>query len=261
MPVPRSFRLAAALVPLLASAAVQAQTATKPDGLWRGSGAAAFSLTAGNTSATTMSLQADLARATPQNRWAFVASGNHGRSRVAGVRSTTANKWAGAGQYDHAERPPWYAFVRVAMEGDELIDLGLRSTLALGLGYKLVEGKPLTINVFAGGAHSMDRYSTPQTIDGRSGTRFFRHSVYLGEESVHQLSPTTTLRQRLELTPGISGDRAVLARFNAALAVAITSTLNVQLSVIDSYNGRPPAGNRRNDLGVFFGINVKLGAS
>jgi len=83
----------------------------------------------------------------------------------------------------------------------------------------------------------------------------------VGEESSHVLSATTTFKQRLEFYPGLSGDKAKIAKFTAGLAVAMSSTLNLTAGLTDSYNSAPPAGNKKNDLGIFTGINVKLGAN
>ncbi|MCY7315144.1 MAG: DUF481 domain-containing protein [Rubrivivax sp.] len=254
-----ALRAAALMGLLVLSAGAWAQIVTPPDGQWRGTGGAALSATSGNTDTAVLGLQADLARATPDNRLALLTSANYGRNRAQGVRNTTASKWALAGQYDHNQLPPLYAFTRLGFEGDEVIALALRSTVAAGVGYKVLQGQPTTLNLFVGGAYSSDRYRREQTVDGVAGRRFSRVSFYLGQESVHTLTANTIFKQRLELYPGWSGDRAVLARFNAALLVAMTSSLSVSLSFVNSYNSNPPAGNRRNDAALLVGINAQFG--
>jgi len=77
---------------------------------------------------------------------------------------------------------------------------------------------------------------------------------------MHRLSPTVSLKQRLDLYPGVSGDKAVLATFNAGLSVAMSTTLSLTVGLTDSYNSKPPLGTKSSDLGLFTGINVKFGA-
>lgn len=98
------------------------------------------------------------------------------------------------------------------------------------------------------------------TIGGETHTRFDRCALLLGEESSHQLSQTTTFKQRLEVYPGLSGDKPVIAKFNAGLGVAMSSTLSLTVGLIDTYNSKPPAGLKKNDVGLFTGVSVKLGA-
>ena len=245
---------------LVAITSATAWAQTKTDGEWRGLAGAAMALTSGNTSSSALSLNADLARATAADKISLGANANYARSKANGVSSTTANKWAGFGQYDYNLSPQLFVFGKLGLEGDDLIKLSLRSTLATGLGYKLVDTKEMSFNVFGGAAYSTDKYDTVQSIGGKSGKSFSRASLFLGEESSHTLSASTSFKQRLELYPGVSGDKAVLAKFTAGLAVAVSSTLNLSVGLVDNYNSKPAAGAKKNDLGLFTGINVKFGA-
>ncbi len=248
------------LLALASLAATGASAQIKTDGLWRGVGGAALAMTSGNSNSTAMSLNADMARATSADKISVGANANYARSKVGGVTSTTANKWSGFGQYDYNLSPRLFAFGKLGLEGDDLTDMALRTSLAAGLGYKLVDTKETSFNVFGGAAYTVDQYDATKTIGSKTAKSFSRASIYLGEESSHTLSASTTFKQRLELYPGISGDKAVLAKFSAGLGVAISSTLNLTVGLVDSYNSKPPAGTKKNDVGLFTGINVKFGA-
>ncbi len=255
--------LPVSLLGLALLAAVPAARADdKTDGLWRGNGAAAFSYTSGNTSSRALLLSVDAVRATTADKITLGANANYGRSRAAnGVNETTANKWSAGGQYDFNLSPRVYAFGKLGLEGDKLSDLDLRGLLAGGLGYKLISTPETSFDLLAGIAYTSDRYGDPQTIGDKTGTRFSRTSLMLGEASSHQLSSTVTFKQRLELYPGFTGDKAKLAKFTAGLGVAMSSTMQLTVGLIDNYNNKPPAGQKKNDVGVFTGINVKFGAS
>ena len=246
-------------VPPLAPPPLQSQ-GLKMDGRWRGSGGAALAATRGNSETSSALLSFELARATFNDKISFGGNLNQGRSRVEGEDKTTSDKWAVTGQYDHNLNPQQYTFVKLGFESDKLAQLDLRTTLALGTGYKLLDTKENSFALLAGAARSLDRYRSPVTIDGETTTRFARTSLFVGEESQHQLTASTLFKQRLEFYPGVSGDRAKLVKLNAGLGVAINSSMNLTVGVTGTYNSNPPDGQKRADAGLFTGVNVKLGA-
>lgn len=233
----------------------------KTDGEWRGTGGLAFSSTSGNSTSTAWALNADMARATVQDKITLGASSNYARSKANGTTSTTANKWASFGQYDYNLSSNVFAFGKLGAEGDALTELTLRTTLAGGLGVKLFDTQTLSLNVFGGAAYTTDRYDTAQTIGSRTGKTFSRSSLLLGEESTHQLASNTSFKQRLEVYPGLTGDKATLVKFSAGLAVAVSSNLNATIGLTDNYLSKPPMGTKKNDLGLFTGVSVRFGAN
>ncbi len=252
---PRLLLIAAGLF-----AITPAHAETTPDGLWRGAGGAALAITSGNSEATTLNLNADMAVATAADKLSLGGAYNYGKSKAAGLTSTTADKWNAYGQYDYNLSAKTFVFGKLGLEADKLTHLDLRATVAGGLGYKLIDTKELSFSLFGGAAHSRDSYGVTQTIGTTTGKHFSRTSLYLGEESAHQLSATTSFKQRLEFYPGLSGDKAKIAKFSAGLAVAMSSMMNLTVGLTDSYNSAPPAGTKKNDVGLFTGINVKLGS-
>jgi putative salt-induced outer membrane protein len=247
--------LAAACV-LSTNAMAQAKT----DGLWRGLGGAALSSTSGNTNSSSFLLTAEASRATATDKISLGGMANYARNKTDGVRKTTSKKWATFGQYDFNLTPDLFAFGKLGLEGDALIDLSLRTSLASGLGYKIINTEPNTFTVFGGLGYVTDKYSVAQTVGAKTATSFSRVSLYVAEESTHQITPTVAFKQRLDVYPGFSGDKAILAKFMAGLSVAMSSTLNLTVGLTDSYNSKPPVGFKKNDLGLFTGINVKFGA-
>jgi putative salt-induced outer membrane protein len=206
-------------------------------------------------------MNVDMASLTTTDKITLGGNINYGRAKVDGVNKTTSDKWATFGQYDYNLTPQLFVFGKLSFEGDNVANLTLRSTLAGGVGYKVIETKEMTFNVFGGAAYSTDKYDVRQTIGSRIGTKFSRSSLFLGEESTHQLSASTSFKQRLELYPGLTGDKAKIAKFSAGLAVAMSSTLSLNVGLTDTYNSAPPSGQKKNDLGIFTGVNLKLGAN
>lgn len=232
-----------------------------PDGQWRVEGGVALSLSAGNANQLSLALNGNAVRATLLNKDTLGGSAMYTRSRLGGVDKTTVSRWAVFGQHDRNLTPRVFAHVKLGLEADPVVNLVLRRVPAVGLGYKFIDSPQTSFNVFWGAAYSMDRYDVPQTIAGVSGLQFSRGSVYVGSEASHTLAGGTQLRQRLEVYSGVSGDRAVLVRLMAGVAVPLTRTLNLTVRLTDSFNSRPPAGSRRNDLGLFTGVQLRFGGS
>jgi putative salt-induced outer membrane protein len=232
----------------------------KTDGLWRGSGGLALSATSGNNRSNSLQLNADAVRATAADKITFGAAANYASNKNSGAKQTTSNKWGLFGQYDFNLTPRLFAFGRLGLDGDELIDLNLRTGVAAGLGYKLIDTKETSFELFGGVGYTTDKYDVAQTVGNKTDTKFSRTSLYLGEASSHQLSATTSFKQRLDLYPGLTGDKAKLAKFTAGLTVAMSSTLGLSVGVVDTYNSKPPVGVKKNDFGVFTGVTVKFGA-
>jgi putative salt-induced outer membrane protein len=259
--VPMHRRIPAGLTALgLLAWGAPAQADVKPDGRWRGNGGAALAATSGNNETSSALLSFELVRATLIDKINLGGNLNHGRSRVDGERKTTADKWNLNGQYDYNVTPQLYSFAKLGLESDKVADLRLRTTVAAGSGYKLVDTPENSFSLLGGAARSIDRYRVPVTIDGLTSQRFARTSLFVGEESQHQLTASTTFKQRLEYYPGLSGDRAKLVKLSSGLGVAINATINLTVGLTDTYNSNPPDGQKRNDVGLFTGINVKLGA-
>lgn len=226
-----------------------------------GNAGAALSATSGNTSSTAVLLKADMARLTDADKISLGGNINYARSEADGVKKTTANQVGAFGQYDYNIGPRLFAFGRLTLNRDEVTELDLRSAIGTGLGWKLIDTKPLRFSVFGGVGYTADRYGVAKTIAGKTDTRFSRASLFLAEESTHVVSSALNFKQRLEVLPGISGDKATLVKFTADVGVAINSTMSLTVGLIDTYDSEPPAGQKKNDVSLFTGINVKLGAS
>lgn len=249
-----------ALACMAAAAPALAEDKPRADGQWRGNAGAAVSATSGNTSSTAVLLNADLARLTEADKITVGGHIQYARSEVDGVEETTANQIGAFGQYDFNLSPRLFAFGRLALDRDTLIDLNLRTALNGGLGWKLVDRDDLRFTVFGGLGVAEDRYDAPQTVDGETDTRFRRTTLLLAEESEHALSATTSVKQRLEFLPAIAGDGGHRLNLRADLAVAINSTVGLTVGLISHYDSAPPAGTKSTDTSLFTGLNVKLGA-
>ncbi len=246
---------AAALSLCAGAAFAQAKT----DGQWRGLAGASISTTSGNSSTNNILLNVDMARLTAADKISTGGYINRGSSKAAGVTTTTNNKWGLNGQYDYNLTPRTYVFGKLGLEGDKVIDLSLRRTLAGGMGYKVINTATTTFDVFGGLASIHSKYNSNQLIGGVTGTGFSTTSLLLGEESSHKLSDAIFFKQRVELYPRLSGDGGTLAKATANLGVALSAGMSLNVGLVDNYNASPGAGLKKNDLALFTGVSMNLG--
>ncbi len=230
-------------------------------GQWVGLAGASLAAASGNTSSMALVVNLDLSRLTDEHKTSLSASINEAKNKADGESSTTAGKWSVAGQYDHNFTPDWFAFGKLGFERDRVIDLSLRTLSSAGVGTHVLRNDVHSLDVFGGLAYSRERYEVDKTIGGDVGQRFSSTAVLLGQESSHKLTDTVFFKQRLEYYRGLSGQLENLIRFNASLNVAMTKTLSLSVSLIDTYNSRPADGQKKNDALLLTGVNVKLGGS
>ncbi len=252
--------------PLLLSTAVAASlyaaaafAQTPPDDRWHGAVGAALSATSGNTNSASVQFNADASRAAITHKITLGSMVQYARGRNNGMTETTANRWAFNGRFDQNFGVHKFAFTKLELESDKLSHLSLRTSLAGGVGVRLLDTPDNSVDLLGGVGYSADSYNAPQTIDGQTGTRFSRPSIFLGESSSHQLTSTVTLKQRLDVYTGLGGNRANLLKFKGDLAVALNSHLNLTVGLTDNYNSNPPVGQVSNDAGLFTGVNLKFG--
>lgn len=233
----------------------------KAKGRWTGLAGLSLAATSGNTSSHALVLNLDLSRLTDRHKTSLSASVNEARSKVDGESNTTAGKWSVAGQYDRNLTGQRFAFAKLGFERDRVIDLSLRTLSSTGLGWHVLrsdDGSDHSLDIFGGLAYSRERYKVDKTIAGDTGQRFASTAVLLGQESSHQLTDTVFFKQRLEYYRGLNGQLENLVRFNASLNVAMTRTLSLSVSLIDTYNSNPAVGQKKNDASLLTGVNIKL---
>ncbi|MEJ7139245.1 DUF481 domain-containing protein [Amphibiibacter pelophylacis] len=255
----------------LSLAAAGTAMAQAQDGQWRGSVGASGAITQGNSESRSVAISGNLNRATAVDRITLNALINRaqGTARVLnadGTLSSTsqnvaANNASLFGQYDYNITSDIYGYGNLGFLRDGQQDLNLRTSVGAGLGYHVIKAPDMTFDVYGGLGYSADKYGSNKTVNGETGTSFSRASVVLGEASTHAIGPQLTAYQSVELQPGISGDKAMLIKATAGGSVALTNTISATLGLTNNYNSKPALGNKKNDLSILTGVNVKLGAN
>lgn len=250
----RHFLALAVGLGLTSLAQAQAQATVKADGQFRAALGLGASLSSGNAKSSNLSLTGDGARLTDQDKVSVYGNALYARS--GGV--TTSEQMRLGGRYDYNLGPALFAFGSLDFDRNKFANLTLRSQLGAGLGWHAMKTPSTTWDLFGGLGYTSDRYVAATLIDGADRTRYGYATVLLGEESTHKLSATTSLKQRLTLSPNLKHRGEFRANWDAGLAVAMTKALNLNVGFSVAHNSEPGAGRKTTDTLLTTGVSVKF---
>jgi putative salt-induced outer membrane protein YdiY len=247
------FALAAALL-LPAFAQAQAQATVKPDGQWRYALGAAASLARGNTSSTNVNLSGDAVNMTSFSKWDIAARSQYAKSDGA----TTANNYDLATQYNRDVTPQWFGFGRASFLRDQPANVSSRWSTFGGVGNHVVRTDANTWDVSAGLGYTRDRYVSPALTDNGLQESYGHFEALLAEESSHQLTGNTSLKQKLSVFPDLRQRGNYRAVFDTGLSVAMNATMSLTAGLNYRYNSDPGVGVKKGDALFVTGISVKI---
>jgi putative salt-induced outer membrane protein YdiY len=217
-----------------------AQTAPKPDGLWRGSLGLGATATSGNTDSAAFAINGDMVRQTDIDKTSGYVQSAYGRSETGGNTERTSDLARAGGKYDRDLNDRTFGFGLVELERNMLVDLELRSVIASGLGYHLIK-RPgiMTFDVSTGPAYNRENYTT--------NTREFMEWL-VAEESIHALTPTVSYRQRLSYYANLKESGEFRVVFDTGFVLKVTSRWSATITLNDRYQSNPLPGLKKNDL-------------
>jgi putative salt-induced outer membrane protein YdiY len=236
-------RSATVLVVLVAfstfTGATLAQTASKPDGLWRGAIGAGMSATSGNTDSTNFNVSADAVRETNYDKLNGYLQALYGTRENGGATEKTSELIRAGGGYNRDTNHRYFGFGTLDFERNGLIDLDLRSVFAGGIGYHIIRSERLNFDISTGPAYNREQYKTL--------TRDALEWLF-AEESTHTLNPAVSFRQRLTYYPSLreSGEYRVV--FDGGFVFKITERWNATMTLNDRYQSNPLVGVKKNDV-------------
>lgn len=247
----RSTALAALLAaPMLASA----QVTLKPDNQWRYLFTAGANAATGNNEAISLNLVGEAARVSAIDKWTFLGQAAYAHSDG----ETNTERFALGTQYTRDLNPVWFGWGSADALRDKLANLSSRLSVASGVGYHLIKNDTTTFDVSGGLGYSRDRFIEPTEIDGSLRDGYGRLELVLAEESQHQLTQTTSLRQRLALYPNLRDTGEYRASFDTNVTVAMTQAMNLTAGVQVRYNSDPGVGVKKTDAMFVTGVSWRF---
>lgn len=244
----------------LAAAESASMAALPPDtDEWGGRMTASLALAAGNRQTAAARVDVDVSKRQAGGKTSVVAAVSESQSGRGDRRETTAGRWAGTVEHDRDLSPASFAFVRVGAGQDRILDLRLRTQVSVGVGRRVLRNPDETLDVSFGVGRTVSRYGERKTIGGQTDTRFASNVLVLGNEYTRQITRNVQLKQRVEGTMSVDGDRNQALNFSTVLSVDMTRTLALTVAFTDVYARRVAAGQRRNDATLTTGLSLRLG--
>ncbi len=236
----------------LGASAAFAQTAPKPDGMWRGAIGLSAAAARGNTETTTLGLNADMVRQTTNDKMGFYLQDIFaGSKNAAGEKSVSAQIFRIGGKYDRDITDKLYGFGGLDFEHDKLAGVKRRILPQVGVGYHVIKSEPTTFDVFTGVAYNETTfYIDPKRRDAE---------LLIGEESIHKISPSTAIRQRLAMYSPFDDLSDYRLQFDAGLNTAIIGGWNLVVNYTYRHNSSPPTGRKKGDSLIFTGLQYAWG--
>jgi putative salt-induced outer membrane protein len=241
-------------VPLAASFA-HAQVTTKPDGVFRSLFGVAASVSGGNTRATTVTLTGETVLQTDHSKWGMGARAFYAR----GEEGTTAANMAFGTQYDQdLFNNDYFSVLKFDYMRDHPSNISARFGAYGGLGRHLIRNDQNTWDAFGGVGYTEDRFVNESEVNGELRKRYGHVEGVVSESSNHKLTPSTTLRQKLEWYPNLRDRGEYRLAFDTGLSVAMTSSMQLTTSLLHRYNSNPGAGLKNYDTLFLTGISFRF---
>jgi putative salt-induced outer membrane protein YdiY len=249
-----AIRHAAAAALLATPLLAPAQVTLKPDNQWRYLLTAGANASTGNSKAASLNVSGEAARVSDIDKWTFAAQSAYARNDG----KTETERYALGTQYARDLTPTWYGFGSLDALRDKLANLSLRSSVASGIGYHVLKSERHSFDVSGGLGYSRDRYDEPAEVDGALRSSYGRVELVLAEESNHQMTQTTSLRQRLAVYPNLRDSGEYRATFDTNVTVAMTKSMNLTAGLSWRYNSDPGVGLKSTDAMFITGVSMRF---
>jgi putative salt-induced outer membrane protein YdiY len=148
--------------------------------------------------------------------------------------------------------PRLYSYYELQGLRDRFKNYSYRIIPAVGVGYKVIAQKAVTLGLDAGLSEVFTEYYDSGDTDNYLGLK-------LGEELVWKIAETSEFNEKLEIDPDLGDFSRYFLRFEANLIAAIAKSWAVKLTFIDTYDSQPVGiGIEKNDIALIAGLSRKF---
>lgn len=247
------FRKIVIVATLSAASALPVLAQTKLDNQWHGNISIGGSYASSNTSSQTLNIVANGTRATKEDKLGAYTLINYGNNELNNVKTTTAQLFRLGGRYDYNLSEKSFIFTGAEVESNKLQNVDSRYMANSGAGYKVIDNEVTSFDIFTGLGYSKTNFgpTIPPSVVAQQGLE-----ILFGEESSHQISENTSIKQRFVYYPNTSklGTRSTLD-MSLATVVADGWTMNAGLAM--TYYSKPSAKFKKTNSLVTFGFGYK----
>jgi putative salt-induced outer membrane protein YdiY len=225
--------------------------------LWAGYLDLSLASASGNSRTLTFATAMNATRATNHDKTSAYFNQIYSRGLVNNVLSETAKAMRGGWSYNHDLSPRIFLNVFNDYEHDKFQSLNLRTVAGGGLGFHLIKGEQLNVDVLGGGSWNREDYFTPiAPATDTTEAQFVRNSaeVYWGDELLWKLHGKSSLKQSFRMFNNLSDTGSYRVNFDLGIDSQIWKSLSWQITGSDRYITNPAPGRKTNDLLISAGI-------
>ena len=150
------------------------------------------------------------------------------------------------------EQLSWYA--KTDLENDQLEEVDLRATTALGIKYSWIEDKPYKISLRSGLAFRFEEYglASQENVDALA--------MDFGFEYDHMIKDTLSLNSDITIVPSVENLSDYLISKDTALVIPLakSSDWNLRTGIDGTYNSTPVKNKEELDLKYYMRIIYRL---
>jgi putative salt-induced outer membrane protein YdiY len=150
------------------------------------------------------------------------------------------------------EQLSWYA--KTDLENDQLEEVDLRATTALGIKYSWIEDKPYKISLRSGLAFRFEEYglASQENVDALA--------MDFGIEYDHMIKDTLSLNSDITIVPSVENMSDYLISKDTALVIPLakSSDWNLRTGIDGTYNSTPVKNKEELDLKYYMRIIYRL---
>jgi putative salt-induced outer membrane protein YdiY len=247
----RSLGIAVAVFTMATASAVAQDTCPcpeEPEPGWRTSIGLGLAYTSGNTDTQNLNLSFDVIH-DPKTRNVLRANGLWIRNESDGELSADRAAFTVRDEYTFSGRT--FAFVELSYQQDAFKELDYLWTPLAGIGHHLVDSENvrLTVDGSVGGAFER-LFEQDSTTDG---------TFKIGQSLRWQISKNAKLTQSAWGLWKFADTSDSYYHFDVSLSSAVTSWIDLQLSLVDDYKNKPASAElEKNDLALLANVVLKL---
>ena len=167
-----------------------------------------------------------------------------------GSGSTTlisANRMNGSDKTDVDIGKRWYVYDLAGVGYDEVLKIKIQYNVGPGMGYHLLTGTNLVVNLESGFDYEVEYRTDSTSIKDVFGR--------LAEDVSWKLTKSVKLSEKLEFYPRLDASE-YRARAESTLSYALWRNVSLNLSLLDLYDSLPAAGVPSNDLRVHSSVGI-----
>ena len=212
---------------------------------WEHSVSAGVTLTRGNSETALFTADFLATKKTPVNEYSFGLAGAYGNNKSV----ETVNNYKAFGQWNHLFNERLYGYLRADALRDRIADLDYRFTIGPGVGYYFIKDKMTYLAGEAGAAFEAQHL-------GKKSDTFA--TARLADRFEHKFNDHARLWQSAEFLPQVDEFDNYVINCEIGIETSVTKSFTLKTYLLDSYQNRPSAGKKKNDIQIVAAVGYKF---